>query len=304
MAIAANAGFGQRIDGEMAAGGLHALLELARAFDSVGCAVGDDIYHRNLGDAFDLVVRDFVEGGGRVFEREDALDQIRPRDRGLVDDESPGRPALQDRGPGLLKQRRKRRDRFLQLLRITEVRDELRQVGLERLFRELCVLIPRAVFRAPAELDPGGLGGVPIDRRHLRRRYHTEPCGVDCTYVRSRPAGIDPVHAVDGDAVAHKHRKPALAAVRRGVVNSSGVSPAGIEQDWVFEGLVGWVLVRCVGVIDPDLSGYLPRRFDATTIGGGAVHDLTASFDAALLSDAQWFLRRRDGHPGYEQGCG
>jgi hypothetical protein len=57
-------------------------------------------------------------------------------------------------------------------------------------------------------------------------------------------------------------------------------------------------------VIDPNLSGYLPRRVDTSAIGGGAVHDLSASFDAALLSDAQRFLRRRGGHPGYEQGCG
>ena len=58
MAIAADAGLGQRIDGEMSAGGLHALLGLARTFDAVGRAVGDDIDHRHLGDALDLVVGD------------------------------------------------------------------------------------------------------------------------------------------------------------------------------------------------------------------------------------------------------
>jgi hypothetical protein len=82
------------------------------------------------------------------------------------------------------------------------------------------------------------------------------------------------------------------------------VSAAGIEQDWVFESLVGWVLVRCVGVIDPDLAGYLSCRVNASAIGGRAVHNLSTSFDAALLSDEQRFLRRRGGHHGYEQGRG
>src|SRR5262249_42242434 len=183
-------------------------------------------------------------------------------------------------------------------------RDELRQVAVERLFRELCVLVPRTVFRAPAELDPGGLGRVPVDCWHLRRWYHTEPRGVDGADVRSGPTGIDPVHAIDGEAFAYEHGEPALAAVRRGVVDPRGVSPAGIEQDRVLESLVGRVLVRRVDVTDPDLSGYLPCRFEASAIGGGAVHDLSASFDAALLGDAQRFLRRRGGHAGNEQGCG
>jgi hypothetical protein len=81
------------------------------------------------------------------------------------------------------------------------------------------------------------------------------------------------------------------------------MSPAGIEQDRVFESLIAWVLVRCVDVIDPNFAGYLPRRFQASAIGGGAVHDLSAGLNAALLGDAQGCLRCC-GDAGNEQGCG
>ena len=114
--------------------------------------------------------------------------------------------------------------------------------------------------------------------------------------------GIDPVHAINGEAFAHEHREPAFAAVRRGVVDPRSMSSAGIEQDRVFESLVGRILVCRVDVTHPDFSGYLSRRLEASAVGGGAVHDLSAGFDAALLGNAQRFLRRRGGHAGNEQG--
>src|SRR5262249_59971224 len=125
----------------MAARGLQALLEFARADDGLLVAVGDRIEDRYLDQALELLVGNRLKQRRIALERKDALDEVGPRDRGLEDDETRRRPALQDQGSNLVDERGQRRDRLLQLLRIAIGGERLRVVIIDRFGRKLRVRI-------------------------------------------------------------------------------------------------------------------------------------------------------------------
>src|SRR5439155_1521551 len=104
---------------------------------------------------------------------------------------------------------------------------------------------------------------------------------VNLADVRARAPGVHAVDAIDGETVAHEEREPAFAAVGRRVIYSRTVAATGIEQDRVFIGQLGRILVGGVDVVDRQLAWELASGIEASAIGRAAVDDLTSSLNAA-----------------------
>ena len=191
------------------------------------------------------------------------------------------------RRPGLVEQRGKRVHRFAQFLRIAIGGDSLRIIIIRRLDGELRVGVGLAEFRAPAESHPGRFRGIAVHGRQLRCWRCAKLDRVDLADVAAGPPRVDAIDAVGREPFAHEKGEPALAPVRRRIVDPRRVTATRIEQDRIFEFLFDWILVRRVNVVDHHASFRPARTIRIAAVVGGAEHHFAARLEAALACDVE-----------------